>query len=462
MKKISKIILCCLFPLVVGAQQPLTLDQCREMALTNNKQIRVAAQSIEKAGYDVKAYRANFLLRFTATGNYLYTNSDMKKTIPGNYLPTFIPDADNPGSLIPNILTEVNGTPIFKEYAYFPDMNLHLKFSNTYTAGIRAEQPIYMGGKITAAYKASMIGKEIASLNQNLTRSEVILQTDEAYWTYVKTTELHKTAIAYKDVVSELLRNVENAREAGLKSQNDVLKVQVKLNEAELQLRQAENGVRLSRMNLCHVIGLPLDNEIDVSADFDATLPGIAPNADITQRPEYAILSEQVNLKHEQVKLARSEFLPEIGVAATFNYGYGLKLNGDPLLDNTAFSAIASVKIPLFHWGEGRNKVRSAKAEKQIARIQRDDWAEKMELELTQSINLYDEALLEVELTNRSVQQADENLRVSRDHYDTGKETLSNLLEAQAVWQQARANQINAQASLRLNETRYLKAAGKL
>ncbi|MDL2252264.1 TolC family protein [Odoribacter sp. OttesenSCG-928-J03] len=446
--------------LPLTAQRVLTLEECRELALENNRQLAISAENREKAGYDVKTYRANFLPKLSATGNYLFTTADVRKSISGGYLPTFIPGAD--GQLVPNILTTTDGVPLFKEYAYFPDIDLELKLNGTYTAGLRLEQPIYMGGKISSAYRMSKIGEEIAGLNEVKTRTEVILQSDEAYWTYVQTLELEKTALAYKELIVQLLKDVENAYNAGMKPRNDLLKVQVKLNEAELQVLQAENGVRLAGMNLCHVTGLPLATEISVTDSSGEPFFVDLPEADITERPEYEMLCKQIELKDQQVKLTRSEFLPEVGVMGNFGYANGLKLNGNKMLDKTSFSAVVSVSFPLFHWGEGRNKVRSARAEKNIATFQLTDISEKMELELRKAQNELEEADAEVLLTTRSLSQAEENMKESRNRYHAGMETMSDHLEAQTLWQQAWSDLIRARTAVRLSETRYLKAAGKL
>ena len=444
----------------VSAQQTLTVGQCRDLALENNRQMAISAENREKAKYDMKAYKANFLPRLSATGSYLFTSASLKKSIPGAYLPTYVPDVG--GQLVPNILTTIDGLPVFKEYAYFPDMDLELKLNGTYTAGLKLEQPVYMGGKIRSAYRMSRIGGEIAGLDEARTRTEVILQSDEAYWAYVQTLELEKTAKAYKELVARLLKDVENAYKAGMKPRNDLLKVQVRLNEAELQVLQAANGVRLSRMNLCHVAGLPLTTEIAIADSLDNGDSGALPAPDITARPEYGMLSGQIELKEQQVKLTRGGFLPEVGVMGNFGYANGLELNGNKLLDKTSFSAVVSVNIPLFHWGEGRNKIRSARAEQNIAAIRLGDVAEKMELELLQTQNELKESRAEVLLTLRSLEQAEENRRESRNRYNAGMETISDHLEAQTLWQQARSELIRARTSARLSETRYLKAAGKL
>lgn len=434
MKHLHSILLACLFPFFLQAQQLLTLEQCREMALGSNKQAAIANQTIDKASYDVNTYRANFLPKFSANGGYLLSSNKMNKTI------------EMPAEL-----------------SFIPDIPLELGISNTYMAGVRAEQPLYMGGKIRAAYKMSTIGKEMSETNRELTRTEIIAKTDEAYWTCVKVRELHVSAIKYKEVVSELLRNVENAYTVGLKQKNDVLKVQVKLNEAELQLRRAENAIRLARMNLCHIIGLPLESPIIVSESFpESSTTNELPMADITLRPEYTLLTQQIDLKHQEIKLTRSDFLPNVGVMGSYSYLNGLKLNGDKLLDKAGFSALFSVSIPLFEWGKGYNKVKSARVQENIARLNRLDAEEKMTLEVAQTLNTLDEAEFEIELTASSLTQAEENMRVSKEQYEAGMETLADYLEAQTVWQKATTDHINAKAFLQVSKTNYRKAAGKL
>lgn len=426
MKQIIYAVFLLLFSVTAGAQQSLTLEQCREMALENNKQAAIALKNNEKAGYEVSAYRANFLPKFSASGMYNFSSGQSD----------------------------------------FMLMNMPLEFSlnKTLIAGVQVEQPIYAGGKITAAYRMSQIGREMAKTNRELTHAEVMVAADGAYWTCVQVRELHLTALAYKEVVSELLRNVEKAQAVGLKQRNDVLKVQVKLNEADLQLRRAENAIRLARMNLCQVIGLPLDTPVEVSGTFPESngMENVSFQADITNRPEYQLLSQQIDLKKQEVRLTRADYLPTVGVRAGYNYLDGLYLNDDKMISKGSFSALFSVNIPLFEWGKGRNKIRSARVEENIATLQRQDAEEKMSLEVAQAYNALDEARFETELTYRAIQQAEENMRLSKNLYEQGMETLADHLEAQAVWQKAQADHINAQAQRELSRTEYHKAKGEL
>lgn len=446
-----------LFSPSISHAQEVTLTQCREMALQNNKQIAIADRTQKKASLTVQAYRTNYLPKLSAQGMGYYSTSDNDMKLKLGSVTLFDPSSLS-GILPPEYLL------LFSQFSTvnLPDMNFNLKLNNTYIAGASLEQPIYMGGKINSAYRMSKIGSDIAGLNRQLTEDEIILETDKAYWTCVQARELHKSAWKYKEVVEEFYRVVKNACEAGMKSQNDLMKVQVQMNQAELQLSRAENGVSLSRMNLCHIIGLPLQSEITLSESFSEQSVAVNPEADIFSRPEYAMLNKQIELKEQEKRLVKSDFLPQVGVRGGYNYLNGVKLNDEKLFDSGSFSAMVSVNVPLFHWGEGSRKIKAAEAEKEIIQLQRDDLTEKMELERQQTLNRFNEALLEAELTRKALEQSEENLKMSRDHYEAGMETISDYLEAQTIWQNAQSEYIVAKTKVEICKTEYLKVTGGL
>lgn len=433
------------------AQEKLSLKQCREMALTYNKEMAAASRQTEAARLMMLSYKANFLPNFTANGFGLYSTADGSLNIPGGNLPVLAP-VGTAGQFAPN-----------GSFAYFPGLNLDYKIGTIYTGGVQMEQPLYMGGKIRAAYKMSQLGREMAHWNEALTVSEVILSTDEAYVQVIKAKEMKKVADKYHTLLTELHRSVESAYQHGMKSQNDLLKVQVRLNESELLLRRATNAFRLATMNLCHYIGQSLTAEIDISDEF----PEIEKEHkiqvyDITARPEYNILNKQVAIAEQQVKLNRSELLPKVGVRGSYDYLHGLEINDETFMKQGSFSVFLNVSVPLFHFGERTNKVRSAKVKLQQTKLELENANEKMLLELTQAANNLDEARLESELADRSLAQAEENMKVSGKQYEAGLETLSDYLEAQLLWQQAYQTRVDAHFQLYVKYIAYQKAAGEL
>ena len=425
----------------------LNLQQCRELALEYNKQMSAAAKQTEGANYLQKSFKANFFPNLKAYGSDMYATLDGSLNIPGGNLPVFIgPNAATPSG-----------------FAYFPGIDLNLKVKNFLMAGVQLEQPIFMGGKIVAAYKMSKLNTEVSRLNERLTASEVILQTENAYALLVKAKEMQKVAAGYGTLLQELMKVVESAHKHGLKPKNDVLKVQVKLNESELAIRKADNACRLATMNLCHLIGRPLDSELEIVAEYPhvpADMNSVA--ATIADRPEYGMLGSKVELAKQQVRLQRSEMLPKIGVRGSYDYTNGLKVNDQKLFDKGGFAVMVNVTIPLFHFGEHYNKVRAAKMKLEQARFEQEDLNEKMQLELKQAENNLDEARMEAELADRYLEQADENRRVSSSEYKAGLETLTDHLEAQALWQEAYATQVDAHFKMYLEYVKYLKAAGQL
>ena len=423
------LVLC--LPLTAVAQtDTLTIADCRRMALDNNKELSAARYSSLSAQYTAKSYRANFLPDISASGAGLYSSADGRVGLLG--------------------------------------YNLEYEIGDVLTGGLSVTQPIYAGGKITAAYDIARIGSAAAQTRQRLTTTEVIQQTDQAYVQLVEAQEMVKVARSNKTLLDELMRSVESAYRHGMKPRNDVLKVQVKLNEAELLISRADNAVRLASMNLCHYIGLPLDSPVavgeaatDVSTDSLTLLTASMPT-DISLRPEYTLTEQQVDMARQEVKLSRAELLPQVGIQAGYNYVHGGEINDHTLIDKGIFNAMLTVSVPLFHFGERYNKVRAAKAKLLMTQTEQQDLREKMILELAQATTNLDEACIEVDIARRSLQQAEENRRVSRRQYDGGMESLADHLEALTLLQQAAAQNVEAQCNLYIAYIAYLKAKGTL
>jgi len=219
----------------------------------------------------------------------------------------------------------------------------------------------------------------------------------------------------------------------------------------------------LSGMNLCRIVGVDLMSELTVRDSLgEGIVSGLWEEGDnITGRPEYNMLERQIELKEKEVALTRSDFLPQLGVSASYGYSDGITLNGKS--DGIAsFAALASLKIPIYHWGEGRNKVKAMKAEEEMVRLKKEETEQMMQLEVARARYNVEDAATRVRLTRRSLSQAEENLQVSKNRFEVGMETLTNYMEAQAQWQKAWSDWIEAKAELRVNETYYLKSTGRL
>lgn len=452
-------------PSVCRAQtETVTLEQCRHMAVSHNKEIAVSKVKDEQLSHDVKTYKSNFFPRVSLTAIDVYSTAKGDFTIGGGNLPIYS-YSEALGQYVPDVTVNADGSYTLNKYALFPDQKMEYKVKNLFMGGINITQPIYMGGKVTGAYRMAKIGKDMAALNVSLTESEVIVKTEEAYFLAVKAKEMIQVAGKYKELLQELMKNVESAVSHGLKTRNDMMKVQVKLNEADLSVTKAMNAYRLACMNLCHYIGKPVTSTIDVT---DAGLLGEGSygaadgQIDITGRAEYAILNKKVELAGQQVTLTRSDYLPSVVFTGGYTYSNGAELGGRKLLDSGSAYASVGVSIPILNFGESTNKIRSAKASQRIAQLERDDLNEKMMLEQQQALNNVTEARKEVSLTQVAFEQAEENLKLSKQQYEVGFESLSDHLEAQAIWQDSYAAKVDALCQLNLAWVKYLKSRGEL
>ena len=176
------------FPGVLSAQVELDLQLCREMAIRNSKEMEIADRQHRKAMFDTKSYRADYLPKLSAVGVGFYNQKKYNYKLKGGYLPTYKPGEN--GQLEPNVMIDPatqkpvigsDGNPVFNEYAFLPDIRLQLKLRGVYMAGAQLEQPVYLGGKVRAAHRMAQLGEDIAVENIRLSRSEIVVATDEAY-----------------------------------------------------------------------------------------------------------------------------------------------------------------------------------------------------------------------------------------------------------------------------------------
>ncbi|MDD4107896.1 MAG: TolC family protein [Prolixibacteraceae bacterium] len=468
MKTISYIIpvFFLMFHLHGNTQETMTLRQAREMALRQSETLKMADKQIEKAGIQKEAARTLRLPSFSATATGIYQDKDFAMELT---LPTQTPNLQT-GELEPNIMihpvtgepvTGPDGNPVFNMYAWMP---LNVSLSGTYLAGVALEQPVYTGGKINAGNKMADLGIEMAGENKTLQRMNTIAEADNAYWTYISVFQKVKLARQAVEMLAELVEKAADAHEVGMSNRNDLLKAQVEYNNARLNLQKAQNGLELSRMNLCRITGLPFSTAISAADTIFTVNPpaGISTDNEIfTQRPEYRLLEKNIDMQVQQIKLAKADFLPTAGIQAGYNHIGGVEFSGTEF-SNSSLNVLASVKIPLFHWGEGMKKINSAKIDKEITELEMEKNKQLMQLEAEQSSLNLQLAWERIQMNETFLQQAEENLRVTRDNHEVGMETITGLLIAQTQWQEAFSELIDSKTDFKIKETAWLKATGKL
>ena len=456
--------------LIIGiqgvAQDKISLQQAREMALRKNENLKVASKQIEKAEAQKAATRTLRLPSLSATGIGIYQDKDFEMELT---LPTQVPNPQT-GELAPNIMMNPatgepvigpDGNPVFNMYAWLP---LNVSLSGAYLAGIALEQPVFTGGKISAGNKMADIGLEMAGENKTLQQMNTIAEADNAYWTYISVTQKVKLAQQAVDMLAELVEKARDAHEVGMSNRNNLLKAQVEYNNAKLNLQKTKNGLELSRMDLCRVTGLPFGTTIiavDTTVSVNRPLDLAAKNETVSQRPEYRLLQKNIDLQEQQIRMTKADFLPTAGIQAGYNHIGGIDFGGADF-SNTSLNVLASVKIPIFHWGEGVKKINAAQIDKEIQELELEKNRQLLQLETEQTRLNLQLAWERIQLNETALEQAEENLRVTRDNYEVGMETITEYLIAQTQWQQAFSELIDSKTDFKMKETAWLKATGKL
>lgn len=486
MKRIFGFILFIGSSLGITAQNALTLDSCRALALTNNKELRISAEKISAAHYEKKAAFTNFLPKISAMGTYMRTEkeisllSDEQKgaisnigtTAQGTIQETFQQlAASNPAleqlleplaPLIPGIGSALNGVGQGLVDA------LHTDTRNMYAGAVTLTQPIYMGGKIVAYNKITKYAEQLAESQHATGMQDLILSTDKAYWQVISLVNKKKLAESFLKLVRQLDGDVDKMIAEGVATKADGLSVKVKVNEAEMTLTQVENGLSLSKMVLCQLCGLPLNSEIALADENiqNLSLPSTETQSNVatalSNREELRSLDLASKIYDQKVNVTRAGFLPSVALTANYMVTNPSLVNGFERKFRGMWAVGALVQIPIWNWGEGMYKVKAAKAEANIARYQLADVKEKVELQVSQASYKVNEAAKRLTMTEKNMEKADENLRYAKLGFTEGVIPTSNVLEAQTAWLSAQSDKIDAQIDVKLTEVYLRKSMGVL
>jgi outer membrane protein TolC len=342
-------------------------------------------------------------------------------------------------------------------------------------AAVMLTQPLYMGGKIRAYDRITRLAEEAAGLQYTMEEQDLLVSVDEAYWRIIALQSKKQLAESFLETVKKLDSDVEKIIAEGMATKADGLSVKVKLNEAEVAMIQVNNGLSLSRMALAQICGLPLDAEFtltDESRDLtvDDITTWVDPNADLTgavetamgNRAEIMALNVAAQVKREQVKVARSEYLPNLALTAGYLVSNPNLYNGFEKKFGGMWTAGVMLKVPILTWGDRIYKVRQAKAEAAIAETRVDEVREKITLQVNQNQQKLQEAKERLVTAKRSQEQADENLRIANLGMKEGVIPVSNVLQAQTAWLSAHSTLVEAEIDTRLAHLYMLRALGTL
>ena len=472
----------------VQAQKVLQLEDCRQMALAHNKSVQMAQETVKAAKQLKEAAFTQFLPNFSANGAYTRNEKSISLLSEDANLPVYNMNANGtpnyanswnnswkqvatnvyaPVDAAGNVFDpKVNPEKIqWKNYALLPKSAMEFDIKNVFAGSIGFVQPIFMGGKIRELYNIAKYGENLAQAQQESKITDLLLEVDEAYWRVVSLENKVKLAKEYRDLVAKVDSNVTDMITEGVATKAEALKVRVKLNEADITMTKAEDGLNLSRMALNQLCGMPLDDVYTLADQnlAEETVTQLIPlDQALSNRPEIKQLIQMENIAKSNEKIMISRFLPNIVLSGNYLVTNPNSFDGYKNQFGGMYSIGVVANIPLFHFGDKIHTLNAAKSQHKIATMQLEETKEKMQLQIKQSSYKVAESLKKKTSTEHNVEQAEENLRYANEGFSEGVITSTDLLGAQTAWLSAKSESIDANIDVKLTNLYLAKSLGTL
>lgn len=435
--------------MALGAQAQnadvLTLDSCFALAKANNAQFKTNQLEIEKA----REVKAQVFTKFfpQVSAGYLVYNA-VKPII---HYDTQDIDGEF-GELLKDIIEVLNSPEIGMDVP--TEVNL---MKSGRGANALAIQPVFAGGRIVNGNRLAKLGIEAAELKAEVSERDLLENIESTYLMVVGLKEKVQTVASALTLIDSLDHSVAVALEAGLVTKNDALRVALKRNELEAKQLQLSNGIILASKLLCQQIGIAYpEGGLNLQNDVAEQEEQVLTTGGETNRPEQRLLQLQVESEKYYKKLTIGEALPQIGIGVFANYG-------NIIQENARANAIlfGRVSIPLTQWWETSHKIKEHNIKIKEAELMQEDLSQKMVLQEQQAYNQMIEAQALLRSDKSALAMAEENYRLAELNYRAGMNTLTDVLEANALLLQAQNAITDRQISYITARRRYHDLTGK-
>lgn len=448
-------VLLLLFGKMVSAQQTLSLQECRDLAVKNNKELRIAEEKIRMADYEKKAALTKYFPQISANGAYMWNQKDL------NLL-----DMGQLSSSLASSLGGLAQLPVVQQTVGAINDLQHLDIQNVWVGNVALVQPVFMGGKIVTYNQITAYAKELALSVNDQKLQDLLYKTDETYWQVVSLVNKKKLADAYVELLRKTDEDMAALIAEGVATQADGLSVKVKLNEAEMAQTKVNNGLALSRMLLAQLCGLPLTDTLTLADEQLDNFPveerttSVDMNQAFMNRNELKSLDLASKIYKKKERIVLADLLPTVAFSANYFVTNPNLFNGFKNDFAGMFNLGVIVRVPITGWWEGSYKRNAARAETRIRQLEWEDAREKIELQVNQSVYKVNEASKKLAASNRNMENAEENLRSANLGFEEGVIPALNLMAAQTAWFSARSTLIDAQIDMKLTQVYLNKALG--
>ncbi|KKB50412.1 TolC family protein [Parabacteroides gordonii] len=424
----SKLIIGCMLLGAISANaqvQPITAAEYKEKVLEYSRQIKQSSEERIAMQHAIKAAKTAFFPAVDFSGSYQYRLNKYELGM---------------GEGIPGIEMD----------------------HNTYSLGATVSQPIYAGGQIYNNYKAAEIQGQIATEAEELTTDNIVYAADMNYWSVAARKGMYGVMTQYVDIVQELANVLTLRFQDGQISKTDLLQVQARLKEAELNKSSAYKDYQIALQNLNVLMGVPPMEPITITDSITMVLPlpmKVGESAALENRPDYLISKLNIEYQKRQINLSKAKYNPTLSVG--FQGAWGTSMLNVKGSDNLWTPAVfASLKIPLFRWGARFKEVNSQKAILRSKEYAMDNTRDQISQEVANAWTSLTENTKQIDVAEEACKIAEENLDLNTFSYNEGKLPIVDVLSAQLSWIQSYSSLIQTWYQQKASLAQYNKAIG--
>lgn len=416
------------------SRKAIALNEAIELSIKNSKQLKLSQAKVAEATNAVRTASDRQLPEVSVSGSYLRVNQpnvDMKMKSDGN-------NGGNEG-----------GMPKVDQAAY----------------GMASlSVPIFSGFMIQSAKESARYLAQAAKLDADKDREEVIENTIAAY------SNLYK-ATAAVNLVKENLRQSQqrvndfvNMEKNGLLARNDLLKSQLQHSNIEVSLTQAESDLKVARINMNIMLGLPDETELDLDTTSflsqSAEGKGVADWEQLAQqqRKDAAALQAREKAATAGIRSAKGEYFPSLA----FTGGYVGIYVPNVITVTNAVNAGIGLKYNLSTLWKAGSRVNDAKIKLQQVQANEEMLTDAIHLQVNQAYENYVVSRKKIDMYEKAIEQADENYRITKNKHTNSLATTTDLLEADVAELQAKLNYTFAKADAVVAYNKLLQSAGVL
>ncbi len=473
--------------LTAEAQQVLSLDECRRQALESNRKLKQAEMKRQETSALETVALLQMFPKISANGGYVWTektvnllSGEQKDRLShigdkvANDITSSLHDELDDIPLVGESIADRLGN-VFNNSSFRTSLNEEGQYlvqsfeTDTRQMGLitaTVTQPIYLGGKLLAAYQTARLLDELSGVQYDQEREATLLAVDEAYWQVVSVK--HKVGLAerYAALLDTLERNVQLAVDAETATQGDLAKVRVKKGEATMSLTKATNGLVLAKMLLAQRCGMPLDSDFDVETTLNTQNIQNTPNPQTiamddvwAKRPEMKMLRISDSIARQGVRTAASSLKPNIVATGGYMASNPNIFNGFSNTWGGTWMAGVVVNVPIVH-PAGIFAIKAAKAKRRETAYRIQEAEEMIELQVNKLRSELELSYKKLAVAESNLAAAAENMRLADESFKAGVCGSSDLMAAQTAWVQAQGDVIDAQIEIEMGRLYLNQALG--